>query len=261
LTALKKYYRSNKSDLCEECRKKMNKEPLLVLGCEEKKCRKINDKAPPIVDYLCDTCQNHFTKLLEYLDEMEIPYNLNTCLVRRMNYYNGPVFEIWPVDEKKDSEEVRSLAGGGRFNTLIAKLGQEDIHACGITIGIERTILRIKYNNIPLGIEEEDKIFLAQLGENARVRSFSLFEELRRCGFAVRQSFTSDNLKRQMEEAKKMGAKIILILGQKENNDNTILIRDGESGNQEIIDQSKIIEELTKRLQNKPQEKKEEDNK
>ena len=247
--------RGKRSKLCVDCKKRFLKNPLRLLDCKEKDCIEVCEDAPQIVDSLCDSCREHFIKVLEYLDELEVPYNLNPFLVRGLDYYNRTVFEIVSVEEDdNDNENVAlrqtSLGGGGRYDGLIETLGGRFTPACGFGIGIERTIAKIKEKNIPLNQEKKDFIFLAQLGDQARRKMFLLFEEMRRSGYQVRQAFTKDSLKAQLEIANKMNAKYSLILGQKELLDGTIIIRDMESGTQEVIDYKKIYSDINKRLEN-----------
>jgi histidyl-tRNA synthetase len=248
--------RGKRAKLCPDCKKRLVKNPLRLLDCKEEKCITVRDEVPQIVDYLCDECRDHFIKVLEYLDELGVPYNLNPFLVRGLDYYNRTVFEIWPESEEiSETRELvpkrqASLGGGGRYDSLVELMGGRPTPGCGFGIGIERTIAKIKEKNIPLKKDKEKLIFLAQLGEQARRKVFILFEEMRRAGYKVRQAFTKDSLKAQLEVANRMGAKYSLIMGQKELIDGTILIRDMESGTQEIIDYKKINSELNKRLLN-----------
>ena len=265
LVKLDNFYkeRGRRAKLCQTCKKRLAKNPLRLLDCKEKQCLEIAGEAPQIVDSLCDDCRNHFIKVLEYLDGLDIPYNLNPTLVRGLDYYNRTVFEIWPssaeaTDGKPaEAEALRNeqprqnaLGGGGRYDGLVEHSGGRPTEACGFAIGLERVILKIKEKNIPLKDEEKGDIFLAQLGDQARRKIMLLFEELRKSGLSVRQAFTKDSLKAQLEVANKMGVKYTLILGQKEIMDGTILIRDMESGIQEVIDYKKIAVELEKRLSN-----------
>lgn len=240
--------RGRKSKLCQDCKKRLVKNPLRLLDCKEEKCMAMLTEVPQIVDSLCDDCRNHFIKVLEYLDELDIPYNLNPLLVRGLDYYNRTVFEIWPFGE--DQARQASLGGGGRYDDLVEQMGGRPTPACGFGLGIERTISKVKEANIPLKNHNENCVFIAQLGELSRRKAFLLFEELRRSGIKVRQMFTKDSLKAQLEEANKLGAKFSLILGQKEIIDGTVLIRDMESGIQEVVDYKKIRAELEKRLAN-----------
>ncbi len=240
--------RGRRAKLCFDCKKRLIKNPLRLLDCKEEKCAEIKADAPQIVDSLCDACRNHFIKVLEYLDELDVPYNLNPFLVRGLDYYNGTVFEIWPADSAEGRQS--SLGGGGRYDDLVELMGGRPTPACGFGLGIERAIMKIKEKNIPLKEDVDKIVFVAQLGEQARRKTFALFEELRRAGLNVRQSFTRDSLKAQLEEANRMGAKFSLILGQKEMLDGTILIRDMESGIQEVVDYKKVRTEIEKRLNN-----------
>ena len=244
--------RGKRSKLCDDCKKRLAKNPLRLLDCKEEKCMEMRADAPQIVDSLCDGCRNHFVKVLEYLDELDVPYNLNPFLVRGLDYYNRTVFEFWPEEDGSDGSALRqsSLGGGGRYDDLTHSMGGREIPACGFGIGIERVILKIKEKNIPLKKDTEDYIFLAQLGEQAKRKAFILFEELRRAGFSIRQAFTKDSLRAQLEEADRIGAKFSLILGQKEIIDGTILIRDMESGIQEIVDYKKVKSVIEKKLAN-----------
>ncbi|MFH1822476.1 MAG: histidine--tRNA ligase [Patescibacteria group bacterium] len=242
--------RGKRSKLCSECRKRIIKNPLRLLDCKDEKCISLREEAPQIVDFLCESCREHFIRVLEYLDELDLPYNLNPYLVRGLDYYNRTVFEIWSADEADAAKGQLALGGGGRYDSLVELMGGRPTPACGMAIGIERTILKIKEKSIPLKKDQEKIIFIAQLGEQSRRKVIVLFEELRRSGFKVRQAFIKDSLKAQLEEANRLGAKYSLILGQKELMDGTILLRDMESGIQEIIDYKKINLELEKRLNN-----------
>lgn len=252
LEELKKYYKGKKNKLCADCRKRITKSPLKLLDCKEEKCRELKDDAPPIIDYLCDNCRDNFTKVLEYMDELDIPYNLNPQLVRGLDYYNGTVFEVWSADENGDIlQEEPSLGGGGRYDGLVEHMGGRPTSACGVAIGMERVVTKIKSLGIPLEDNlSKNIIYLAHLGEQPKRNIFRLFEDLRKGGYTVRQNFAKETLKAQLEDADRSGAALTLILGQKELNDGTILFRDMESGNQEIIDYKKIKQELDKRLNN-----------
>ena len=261
INKLEEYYkeRGKRTKLCVDCKKRFNKNLLRLLDCKVEACREVSADAPQIVDYLCDGCRDHFIKVLEYLDEMDIPYNLNPFLVRGLDYYTRTVFEIVPIFEETENEENKdsssfqrqvSLCGGGRYDGLVEILGGRPTPALGFGLGLERVVKKIREKNIPLKSDKGDIIFLAQLGDQARRKMFVFFEEMRRRGYKVRQAFTKDRLKAQLEEANRLGAKQTLILGQKELIDGTIIIRDMDSGTQEVIDFKKIYSEINKRLEN-----------
>jgi len=240
--------RGRRSKLCHNCKKSLGKNCLGLLDCKEDGCLEAREGAPQLADYLADESREHFVKTLEFLDELNIPYNFNPYLVRNLNYYNDTVFEFWPLSEEGVSSGKLALAGGGRYDSLIANLGGEETPAVGLAIGIERTMARLKDKHLLSAPLAEDIIFIAQLGEQAKLKALQLFEELRRDGFNVRQAFTSDSLKFQLEEATAMKAKTSLILGKKEIMDGTILMRDMDSGAQEVVVYKKIKERLLRQV-------------
>jgi len=243
---LVRYYRSKRSYLCADCKRRLVKNPLRLLDCKEEKCRTVRNEAPQIVDWLCDDCKKHFVKVLEYLDELEVPYILNPWLVRGLDYYTRTVFEFWANDDESSGRSA--LGGGGRYDKLIEELGGQPTPASGFSIGIERVILKIKELGIEIKKKDKPQVFLAQIGEQAKSKALVLFEDLRRKGIPVAERFSKNSLKAQLEIANKLSVKLVLILGQKEVADGTILLRDMEGGIQEIIDFKKIIPILEKKL-------------
>lgn len=239
--------RGKKTKLCNECKKQLLKNPLKIFDCREEACADVTSDLPPIVDHLCDTCQKQFERVLEYLDNLSIPYNLNTRLfsIRGFDFWQRTVFEVMPTGETR---RHLALAAGGNYAPLMESLGGKAANACGVAIDIERTISRIRSGNIPVDQSDKVDIFLAQVSEQAKQKCMILFEELRKAGFKCREHLTSDALKVQLEEAERIKARFTLILGQKELMDNTILLRDMESGVQETIDMRKLATELDKRL-------------
>lgn len=244
------YYRDRRSSLCEECKKRLVKNPLRLLDCKEEGCEPLKEGAPQIVDYLCDDCKNHFVRVLEYLDDAAVPYNLNPYLVRGLDYYTKTVFEFFAEENQAAGQKAEALGGGGRYDNLVEILGGRPTPACGVAMGVERLVTKIKENNVDVPPLTAPDIFLAQLGEQARKKSFALIEDLRRAGFYITHGLTKEGLKKQLEIANKLGARYALILGQKEVLDGTIIIRDMEGGSQEIVDLVKIVQEMKKKLMN-----------
>lgn len=170
---------------------------------------------------------------------------MNPQLVRGLDYYTRTVFEVWDAE---DESGRTALCGGGRYDKLVELLGGRPTPACGLSIGMETTIIKMKERNVVLPVIKSPEVFIAQLGEPAKRKALKLFEELRRSGIYVSASFSKDSLKGQMEIASKLGVRYTLMIGQKEIMDNTIIIRDMEAGIQEIYDFKKTIPEIQKKL-------------
>jgi len=241
------YYRSKRSQICENCKKRLQRNPMRVLDCKEEGCVAVKAEAPQIVDFLNEESKNHFIRVLEYLDELEVPYQLQPHLVRGLDYYSHTVFEVVGSDDAEKHGQV-ALAAGGRYDALIETLGGQPTAACGFSWGIERVILRLKEKQVSVPDINQPEVFVAQLGEPARRKTLALFNALRKDGVQVAESFSRDALKQQLEIANRLGVRYTVILGQKEVLDGTALIRDMDSGIQEIVDFKKCAAELKRKL-------------
>lgn len=246
LKTLKDYYKINQKSLCYDCKHRFKINPFRLLDCKEDKCEQLANRAPLIIDNLCDDCHSHFKKVLEYLDELSIAYSLNTRLVRGLDYYTKTVFEIWPKKGHEKSSQ-NSLGGGGRFDGLIEELGGKDTPAVGFAGGIERIIEEMKRQEVTIK-EERPDVFLAQIGDGGKKRALKFYDELIEAGLNVSANFSKESIKSQLGLADKEGVKWSLILGQKEAIDKTVIFRNMESGMQEIVDQDRAVKELKKRL-------------
>lgn len=240
------YFRSRESSLCADCRRRLRENPLRILDCKEEKCQRIISQAPQMIDHLCENCHSHFKEVLEFLDEIELPYHLNPYLVRGLDYYTKTVFEIY--EESEEGRAQGALTGGGRYDALVKLLGGKDIPAVGASTGIERVIAAMKTKAIRLPQESRPKIYLAQLGTLAKRKSLRLLEDFRAAKIQVAESFGRDSLKAQLARADKIGVKYTLILGQKEALEGTIIIRDMETGRQETVKLEKVVREIKKKL-------------
>jgi len=240
------YFKSREMALCADCRRRLRENPLRILDCKEEKCQRIISQAPQMIDHLCESCHSHFKEVLEFLDEIELPYHLNPYLVRGLDYYTKTVFEIY--EESPEGRALGALAGGGRYDALTKLLGGKDTPGCGGAGGIERIINLMKTRQLRLKKEREPEIFLAQLGNLGKRKSLRLLEDFRKAKIQIAESFGRDSLKAQLARADKLGVKHTLILGQQEALEGTIIVRDMASGKQETIKIEKVVREMKRRI-------------
>jgi len=250
------YFKTREVSLCHDCRRRLRENPLRILDCKEEKCQPIKAQAPQIIDHLCDECHNHFKEVLEFLDELELPYHLNPYLVRGLDYYTKTVFEIFSEvtrkdEEGRDKETVvkNALIGGGRYDNLVKILGGKETPACGAAIGVERIVELMKECQIkPRLSSHQPQVFIAQLGSSAKRKSLKLFEDFRDVGILVTESFGRDSLKSQLRIADRLGVQYTLILGEQEAISGNIIIREMKTGRQDVVKFDKVVKEVKKRV-------------
>lgn len=246
------YFKSRESALCGDCRRRIRENPLRILDCKEEKCQRLVNQAPQLIDHLCEDCHRHFKGVLEFLDEIELPYKLNPYLVRGLDYYTKTVFEIF-IEEKlqKEGQEPTpriALGGGGRYDNLLKLFGGGDVKAVGGGLGVERVAALIRHKEQEIPKSAVPKVFLAQIGNMAKRKSLKLFEEFRKVRVHVAESFGKDSLKAQLRSADRIGVRYTLLIGQKEALDGTVIIRDMKNGSQEVVKFEKVVNEIKRRL-------------
>lgn len=252
---LANYLRSHIQGFCSDCRRRIRENPLRVLDCKEEKCQKMRSEAPQIVDHLCEWCKTHFKEVLEFLDQLSLPYRLNPFLVRGLDYYSKTVFEIYELGQKKKNSAMEeegfprqsALAAGGRFDGLAKLIGKKIVPACGGAGGVERIayLLKEKGLKIPKAVP---RVFLAQLGMLAKQKALWLLEEFRKANIPVAEAVGKDSLKTQLGRADKLGVAYSLILGQKETLEGTIIVREMATGKQETVKIDKVVSLMKKKL-------------
>jgi histidyl-tRNA synthetase len=242
---LKDYYKGKSRHLCADCKVRLKINPLRVLDCKTEKCSRLSSGAPNSVDYLCGECKDHFKELLEFMDELDIPYELNHLLVRGFDYYTKTVFEYTDKDDPKFA-----YGGGGRYDGLVQLLGGKPTGAVGFGLGMERIvdILKEKKKDKIPSRYRKPQVYLAQLGEFGKRKAFKVFIDLLLSGITTHESFSRNSLKSQLTRANKLGVKFLLIIGQKEVLDDTVIVRDMGSGVQEVLPLSEVVEFLKKFL-------------
>jgi len=234
---LTSYYKKHLSEICAHCKERVKTNPLRLLDCKDAKCQGPKANAPTPLDSLCNDCRQHFKEVIEYLEEMNIPYRINGNLVRGLDYYTRTVFEIMDhtVNERGEIEPL-AIASGGRYDLLARSLGsKKDIPAVGGGIGVDRVIMSSSHKMIDPRIIKKPKIYFIQLGADAKLKSLGIIEILRKARVPIAQSLSKDGLGQQLAQAERSGAPFTIIFGQKEAQENTVIVRNMETRSQEIV--------------------------
>jgi len=242
------YFKKKQSKLCEDCKKRLKKNPMRILDCKNERCQSTIAGAPVTIDNICEECKKHLTSLLEYLDEMGVSYSLTPNLVRGLDYYNRTVFEVTARDERRQN----ALAGGGRYDYLVEQMGGEPSPAIGFGLGIDRTVDYLKNNNIKVPKPKSKvNVFMIQLGEDAKKIALKKVKELRKMDISTGIAIGKDTIKAQLKAADKINALFSVIIGQREAVTNSAIIRDMRDGVQETLE----LEDLNNRLLNMVEER------
>ena len=239
--ALKEFLAKVRDDLCEDCRRRAERNPLRALDCKKETCQEFYAHAPLIEEFWCEDCRKHFERVLGDLEVLGIPFQKNPRLVRGLDYYVRTTFEI----KASDLGAQDTVAAGGRYDGLLKALGGPDIPGVGFAIGVERFLL---VANLPAELGARIDLFVAALGDEARLRMLPLVHEFRKLGVAAELDQEGRSLKAQLKQAHRLGARLSLIVGENELQKGKALLRDMETGSQKEIDFLVLREEILKRL-------------
>jgi histidyl-tRNA synthetase len=238
---LTSFYKKNINILPSIDRERLKTNPLRILDSKEERTIELNQSAPDSLSHLCPNCKKHFKEVLEYLEQMEIPYTINKCLVRGLSYYTRTVVEI--IQEEKETGKKITIAGGGRYDYLGKQLGsKKDIPAVGIAIGVDRVVESPWFAKLSPRIIKKPKIYFIQLGFDAKLKSLNVIEILRKGKVPIAQSISKDNLGAQLAIAEKLGMEYAIIFGQKEALEDSAIVRDMSNRSQETIKLPKLLE-------------------
>jgi len=241
---LTNYYRKNINQLPSIDRERLKINPLRILDSKEEKTKEINESAPDSISFLCPSCKKHFKEVLEFLEEMNIQYNINKNLVRGLSYYTRTVFEIIEQTAGEDGAPL-TLAGGGRYDYLARQIGgKRDVPAVGISIGVDRIVASPWYKKLSPRILKKPKIYFIQLGSEAKLKSLNVIEILRKAHIPIAQSLSKDSLGSQLAIAEKLSIPYTLIFGVKEALDNSVIVRDMSNRSQDTIKLTRLLEYL-----------------
>lgn len=226
------------ASLCSDCKRRADTNPLRVFDCKQSACKDILVSAPHNLSTLCPACREHLEQVKESLVSLGIDFELNPRLVRGLDYYTRTAFEI--VSSQLGAQNA--IAGGGRFDGLVKQLGGPPTPAFGFAIGLERLLLLLQKQ--PPAKPEPAWVYLVLLGDEAKQKGIVLQQQLREQDITVQMNYADQNLKKQLKSADKLGAPLVVIMGEDELKNNRVILRDMRQGTQEEVP----LEQLTNKL-------------
>ncbi|KAB7667294.1 histidine--tRNA ligase [Bacillus sp. B1-b2] len=241
--ALIKHFEPSIGEFCQDCQTRLEKNPMRILDCKKDREHPLMKTAPSILDYLNEESKSYFEKVQKYLSALDIPYVVDSNLVRGLDYYNHTAFEI--MSEAEGFGAITTLCGGGRYNGLTEELGGPEAPGIGFAMSLERLLSALQAENIELPIEKKVDCYLVSLGEEAKDYTVGLLYQLRQAGFSCERDYLDRKVKAQFKAADRLNAKYVAILGEDELKNNKINVKNLESGEQKEIDITKLVEALS----------------
>ena len=233
------YLKPHFDQLSESSKNRFNSNPMRILDSKNKSEIEMLKQAPKITEYLSKEDEAHFNEVQQGLGDLNIPFSLDTNLVRGLDYYSRTTFEI--VSNKLGAQDA--LCGGGRYDKLVESLGGKPTPAVGFAAGFERILLAMDDDNEPVE-KNIKKIYLIGLGDKVRSTMITILGQIRNAGFYIEFDPLRRSIKSQLRESNKLGASITIILGEKEMEEQCVQIKDLSNGNQQSVPFDSIISYL-----------------
>jgi histidyl-tRNA synthetase len=234
--ALQDFVKERFDLLCEDCQRRSNTNPLRVLDCKSEHCQAEYVSAPSIIDHLCDACRDHFEEVKQSLKIIDIPYAVNPKMVRGLDYYTRTTFELITTELGAQG----AIGAGGRYDGLVQQLGGPEVPGIGFAMGMERLVMLLNQKKQGETRHTLD-LFLVTLGDKAFEKGFVLMQLLRVEGLRVMMDYEGRSLKNQMKQADKQNALFVLILGERELENNEVALKNMHSGEQEHLKLSPVF--------------------
>ncbi len=229
--ALKEFFAPHVDSLCYDCKTRFEKNPLRLLDCKEEECKAINERAPSILDYLCEECGSHFEEVKSYLDLAGVAYEINPRIVRGLDYYTRTVFEF--VSSAIGAQGT--VCAGGRYDGLIRQLGGNDVPAVGFAAGIERLLIVMEQTGVEIPNEEKPTVYIAGMDGECRRKAFQIATALRKAGVLTEIDHMDRSIKAQFKYADKIGAKYVAVIGGNELAEGIMNVKNMADGSSEAI--------------------------
>jgi len=228
---LHNFFEPRSRALCDDCRSRLQKNPLRILDCKNEDCQILVKTAPKLSNFLNDDSRKFYEQVLQFLTDLKVPFVENENLVRGLDYYCDTVFEF----QTNSDGAQNAICGGGRYDGLCEILGGPATPAVGFAFGVERVIEEMKKKNISPPEKDFTQIFVACLGDVAQSECLKILSDLQDLGIHVRGAFGKSSMKSQLKTADRLGAQFCLILGDVEIREKNVILRNMENGEQENI--------------------------
>ncbi|HJM82468.1 MAG TPA: histidine--tRNA ligase [Nitrospinota bacterium] len=222
------FLRKHIDELCDDCNRRVEKNPFRVLDCKSINCQKATEKAPTIDNNRCSPCEQHFTQTISLLEGSKIPINLDPKLVRGLDYYSNTAFEV----KSASLGAQDAIAGGGRYNGLVEQFGGPSTPAIGFALGVERLLTLLDKTKF---VEKKPDAYLISLESRCEDTIFNLTKTLREQKLSVERGIEHGSLKSQMRKANRSGAKFAVIVGLEELSSSMAIVKNMEDGEQKTV--------------------------
>ena len=229
-----------KDNLSKDSQRRLEENPLRVLDSKEKEDKLAVENAPSILDYLDEESRTHFQAVRSLLEALEIPYTINTNMVRGLDYYNHTIFEF--TADVAGNE--LTICAGGRYDSLVAYFGGPETAGFGFGMGVERLLLVLEKQGVELPLEDSLDVYIAVLGEGANNTALKIVQALRRQGFTVERDYLNRKLKVQFKSADTFGAKVLITLGESEIESKQVTVKNNQTREELIVDLNQIQEDF-----------------
>ena len=240
--ALLEYFKPYLKDLCEDCQERYNKNPLRILDCKVDKHSDILKNAPSILDYLNEESKNRFEDVQNYLDVLDIDYEVDPNIVRGLDYYSHTVFEIEATIKDFGANNV--IAAGGRYDNLVSNLGGPDTPGIGFACGIGRLVMALDKEEINIPINNELDAFVLYVNDTEKEYAMALTQDLRLNGLRVETEYMNRALKGQFKQADRLNAKFLVILNSEDLVAGEIQVKDNHTKETTMVKEAEIDDYL-----------------
>ncbi|MCA1031871.1 histidine--tRNA ligase [Bacillus timonensis] len=245
--ALINHFAPRIEEFCSDCNSRLEKNPMRILDCKKDRDHELMKKAPSILEFLNEESKIYFDKVKQYLTEIGVEFEVDSSLVRGLDYYNHTAFEI--MSNAEGFGAITTLCGGGRYNGLVEEIGGPNTPGIGFALSIERLIAALEAEQINLPIKSEIDCYLVALGDNAKDKSVSLVHSVRKAGLTAEKDYLDKKVKAQFKAADRLQATYVAVLGDNELDRQVINVKNMSTGVQEEVPLDQFITYLVNNKQ------------